>query len=375
MGLTDRWIAGASRSAARTFVAAATPDGDEHLLLAPLDEDARTVLARVLAEAGVAFEQRGRILTIAGAGSRLAALNACLSSRTSAALRARVKAAFVANPDSPECLVDACLDAQCLADFLELSEVGWIRAALRDGWLYSVFQPVLETDSGSVFGYEALVRARNPVTGDVITAGELIYAAGRLNLQHLFDQTARVTAIREAALLGQNDACFFVNFSPSAIYEPDVCLRSTVEAAEQCGVPLSRIVFDMVDVSEIDDGEGLGAILDYYRRRGARVALDDVTGSLGTMQLIGDLRPDYIKIDCGVVATASAFRSRMRLDPIMKLARGLGLQVIAEGVETPEQMALCREAGVDYVQGYLFGRPANPPLPVSLEPFLVSEAA
>lgn len=372
MGLTDRWIADAPRATSRT-AAAALPRGDGHLLLAPLDDDAFLVLTHVLQDAGCAFERRGRLLTIPDAGTTLPALTTFLLSHTTHSLRSRVKAGFVRNPAMPDSLIDACLDAQSLTDFIDLAEVDWIRTALSEGWLYSVFQPVVDACDGRVFGYEALVRARHPDTGDVITAGQLIYAAERLSLQHLFDQTARITAIRHAAQLDDTDACFFVNFSPGAIYEPEVCLRSTVEAAEQCGVPLSRIVFEVVDAAETESGERLAAILDYYRIRGARIALDDVTGSLGALQLIADLRPDFIKIDCSVVTVGSPVRSRMRLEPIVGLARSLQLQVIAEGVETFEQMMLCREAGVDYMQGFLFARPANPPMAVS--PGLFAEAA
>ncbi len=364
MGLTDRWGTGIPDLPRLTGIVTSASTGCEHLLLAPLDEDARHVMERALRDGGFAFTTRGRLLTVSDAPSRLPSLATWLPLRTSAALRSRVKAALVSDPDDPEALVEACLGAQPLTEFFDLAEVDWIRVALRDNWLYSVFQPVVEASTGQVFGYEALVRARNPQSDELVTAGQLIYAATRLNLQHHFDQAARITAIRQAAQLGDANACYFVNFSPSAIYEPEVCLRSTVEAADECGMPLSRIVFDMVDVSEMEDADGLGAILDYYRRRGARIALDDVTGSLSTLQLIADLRPDFIKIDCSVIATASPMRSRMRLEPIVSLARSLNLQVIAEGVETSDQMTLCREAGVDYMQGFLLAHPANPPMAV-----------
>jgi len=337
---------------------------EDLLVLAPLDSDARDALRRIVLAGGFGHEDRGFLFVFRGGPAVFADLMALLRIRASSALKLNVKGVVVRQLNTEADRVAACLEAAPLVEMLDNAEVDWIRDALRDNWLYSVYQPIVEARSGGVFAYEALARATDPQSGDTYTAGRLLYASSRLNLEHAFDQQARAAAIRGAAALDLPDVKYFVNFSPGAIYDPEVCLQRTMDAARDCGMPLCRLVFDVVDASDLDAGEQLAAILAYYRQRGASVALDDVTGSMNSLQLIADLRPDFIKVDCSAIGQSSAVRSRSRLEPLVGLSKSLSIRVVAKGIETAEEMHLCAAAGVDFMQGYLFARPANPPMPV-----------
>ena len=211
-------------------------------------------------------------------------------------------------------------------------ESQWVRQALTDGWLFCLFHSIVYADTGQVFGHEALIRARHPHTGEVYGAGPIIDAASKLDMHHILDQKARKTAIREAALLREMRGRIFINFMPNTIYDPEICLRTTMEAAHEYGVPLSRLVFEVVETEQIPDMKKLERILDYYRRHGAGTAVDDMGAGYASVEYLAALQPDFVKI-----------------------------AVIAEGIETPEPLHLCREAGTDFLQGYLFGLPANPP--------------
>ena len=113
----------------------------------------------------------------------------------------------------------------------ERAQHDWGRDALDDNWLFSLFHPIVEAESGAVFAYEALIRAKNPQTEEVIGAGPLIDASVKLNIEHVFDQRARQTAIRNAAALQIPHLRLFINFMPNTIYDPEVCLRRT-----RCGM-------------------------------------------------------------------------------------------------------------------------------------------
>ncbi len=154
----------------------------------------------------------------------------------------------------------------------------------------------------------------------------------------------------------------FINFMPNTIYDPEVCLRTTMETIEECGMELSDLVFEVVETEHIPDMKRLHKILDYYRSRGAGTAVDDMGAGFSSLEYLTALRPDFVKLDRDLVVQAEHKASaRQSLDVIISQANQLGIKVIAEGIETEEQMQMCRGAGVDFMQGFLFGLPANPP--------------
>ena len=185
----------------------------------------------------------------------------------------------------------------------------------------------------------------HPHTGEVYGAGPIIDAASKLDMHHILDQKARKTAIREAALLREMRGRIFINFMPNTIYDPEICLRTTMEAAHEYGVPLSRLVFEVVETEQIPDMKKLERILDYYRRHGVGTAVDDMGAGYASVEYLAALQPDFVKIDRDLVVRAELEKeARQKMDLVVSQAKSLGIAVIAEGIETPEQLHLCREA-------------------------------
>ena len=239
----------------------------------------------------------------------------------------------------------------------------WLRQVLTDDWLFCLFHSIVHADTGQVFGHEALIRARHPITGQVYGAVEIIEAANALNMHHVLDQKARKTAIREAALVGTMEGRLFINFMPNTIYDPEICLRTTMEAAREYGIPLSRLVFEVIETEQIPDMKKLKRILDYYRGHGVGTAVDDMGAGYASVEYLAALRPDFVKLDRALVVRAEHEKeARKKMETIVSQAKSLGITVIAEGIETSSQLHLCREIGSDLLQGYLFGLPANPPV-------------
>ncbi len=350
-------------------VMAGMPEQDEVLLLVPMDADADAALTAALDSCGFPYTRQGLALAVATSRRELGALSVVLTliPRT---LHTRIKGVFAGGADSPKGMLSAFLHAESLPMFLEHAEVAWVMQALRDDWLFSVFHPILDARTGDRFGYEALIRARNPETDEILPAGQLIYACSVLNLQHQLDRQARISAIRDAATLSRDGGRFFINFLPGAIYDPALSLTTTIEAAEQHGLEISQLVFEVVETEEIESTERLRRILDYYRQRGAGIALDDIGSGFSSLQYLAELEPDYVKVDREISAgAASSSSARHTLDSIVSLAKKLNTRVVAEGIETEAQLKACLEAGVDYVQGFLFALPANPPQPIRQDVF------
>jgi len=151
----------------------------------------------------------------------------------------------------------------------------------------------------------------------------------------------------------------FINFFPTVVYDPVHCLRTTREAMRETGLQPDQIVFEVVESEDIVDRGHLLDILTRYRAEGFRVALDDLGSGYASLNLLADLRPDFVKLDMELVRGAATDPLRRGLvQAIVRAARDEGIRVIAEGVETLEVAELLAEIGVSLLQGYYFGRPS-----------------
>ncbi|MEO0035707.1 MAG: blue-light sensing protein using [Pseudomonadota bacterium] len=230
-------------------------------------------------------------------------------------------------------------------------------AGCRDGDGFTLpftmaFQPVIDLEARRIHGYEALVRG--PAGEGAATILSQVTPENR----YAFDQACRVRAIELAGRLGL-DRRLNINFMPNAVYQPAACIRATLAAAARVGFPLDRITFEITEDERIDDHDHLSAIITEYRARGFAVALDDFGAGACGLNLLANIRPDIVKLDIGLVRGCDQDPTRQVILRAMTGAcRELGIGVVAEGVERPEELALLRGLGVRYVQGFLFARPA-----------------
>ena len=343
---------------------------DTYLLLGPHNNNVREALVRRLEAANTPYRAWENVLALPTLRPRIAGLTAAFLQQLPDAVVQDVTGVFFSGDlDDAGSALAAFIRAEPLTALIQRAQHDWVRDALNDGWLFSLFHPIVSAQTGAVFAHEALIRARHPQTQEVIGAGPIIDASVKLNLEHVLDQRARQAAIRNAAALEMPDMRLFINFMPNTIYDPEVCLRTTMETAEECGTDLSTLVFEVVESERIPDMKRLKHILDYYKSRGVGTAVDDMGAGFSTLEYLAALRPDYVKLDRALVVRAEHDRSaRQNLDLVVAQARRLEIQVIAEGIETESQMHMCRDAGADFLQGFLFARPANPP--ETVRPFL-----
>ncbi len=225
------------------------------------------------------------------------------------------------------------------------------------------FQPVVEARGEKIWGYECLMRGRK-TDGSLVGAPQLLEWARAENLIFMLDRVCRETHLENAGRLGlDSDVKFLINFLPTAIYQPQFCLQTSLAAMRKSGLMPSQIIFEVVESEKVADHEHLRKILEFYRQSGFGVALDDLGSGYAGLSLLGDLQPDLIKIDREIVAksTGSKFH-RDICASLIKLGKDNGQIVLAEGVETAEEKALMNQLGVDLFQGYFFGKPAPQPM-------------
>jgi EAL domain-containing protein (putative c-di-GMP-specific phosphodiesterase class I) len=214
------------------------------------------------------------------------------------------------------------------------------------------YQPIVDVARRSVYAHEALVR------GPQGEGALSVLAQVTEHNRYRFDQACRVKAIKTAALLGLTERVS-INFLPNAVYKPEACIRTTLEAARTHGFPTERIIFEVTEGERIEDGPWLATILREYRRFGFLTAIDDFGAGYAGLTLLADFTPDIIKLDMALVRAVDASKSRQAIARgMVRICQELGVQVIAEGIETAAERDFFLSEGVTLMQGYLFARPA-----------------
>ena len=227
--------------------------------------------------------------------------------------------------------------------------------------LTMAFQPIVDVEARRVFAYEALVRG---VGG--LSAGQVLSMVNEEN-RYAFDQTCRVKAIELAARLGvaERGAKLSVNFMPGAVYSPAACIRRTLQAATFHRFPLDSIIFEITEGERVVDAGHMQRIATEYSKHGFSLALDDFGAGFSGLNLLSELEGIHlIKLDGALIrGIEKNSRAERIVRSLVGLCADLGIEVLAECVETVEECAALRACGVRLMQGYLFARPGYESLP------------
>ncbi len=276
----------------------------------------------------------------------------------------------------------ACLFAVLLADdqalplpadtLLDRSRSDWFPDFLSRGQMKPHFQPIVDLRSGDVFGREALMRGK---LGAVeVRGGELLAAAEAHDALFSFDYRARTAALEVGLPMLPDGEVLFVNLEIRAVLDVEGSLRTTWPAVGRLGADPGRICLELIKPERCPDREMLSELVAAHRKRGALVALDDMSGGTESLQYLELLRPDIVKIDNALTAGIQHSPARRRLvAALVDCAHEQGCKVVAEGVERVDEFQAMADLGVDLGQGYYFGQPTDKPMAV--DPRLVRHRA
>jgi EAL domain-containing protein (putative c-di-GMP-specific phosphodiesterase class I) len=242
-----------------------------------------------------------------------------------------------------------------LKTYLEVARSQWFDIALAQDSFTIYYQPIVDLRQARSVAFECLVRLEGE---RIISGGEIVDAAAIRNEMLQFDTYAREKAIRSASKQVRQDARLFINFFPSAIFDPEPCLKSTFRAIEETGFRPSDIVFEIVECDPFTDYGHTRRLCEFFRSQGFGYAIDDLGAGTNTLDLIQTLKPDYVKLDKSIVWNLDESRNQEVVRRAVALTAEHGGEIIAEGVETPEQALQIRGYGVYLMQGYCFGKPA-----------------
>jgi diguanylate cyclase (GGDEF)-like protein len=337
--------------------------GDEFaILLDGLAEmgDARVVADRVLGELLTSFMVEGdevflsSSIGIAVSATGYARAEAVVRDADTALHRAQLLGRGRCEVFDTAILKSAQTALQLDTDFME--------ALSRDEFVL-YFQPVVALDTQRVAGFEALVRWRHPTRG-MISPAEFIPLAEKtgfivpLGLWTLRQSCLQLKAWRDSQI-ASDDVWVSVNLSTPQFKHPSLA-EDVAGALASAGIPARCLVVELTEGVAMENPAAVKGLLMQLRVMGVRVALDDFGSGQSSLAYLHQFPADKLKLDRSFVCDMES-RNDVReiVGAVTALAHQLGLEVIAEGVETDGQLVLVRSLQCEYVQGFVFSRPVD----------------
>ncbi len=225
---------------------------------------------------------------------------------------------------------------------------------VRENDVDIAFQPIVDLKNGSTFAFEALARCKLPQFKSPLT---------------LFEQAAREEACGRLGRVVRNvlfEHCsqrrIFINVHPQ-----EVSQRWLVQPTDPLFLHDAEVFIEVTEAAAFQYFDVCMSVLSELRARcDARIVVDDFGAGYADLDRVLELRPDMVKLDMSLVRDIHEdLAKQAHVRQIIETCHNLGAKVVAEGIETQEELVTVQELGADYAQGYLLGRPSFPPQPAA----------
>jgi EAL domain-containing protein (putative c-di-GMP-specific phosphodiesterase class I) len=222
----------------------------------------------------------------------------------------------------------------------------------------SVFQPIISLKDGKVLGHEALSRVT--CTTMISNTEELFRLAGEYNRLWDLELLCRVQSL-EAAYIQMKppyDKKLFVNVNPKIMHDKKFRDGFTIEYLKKYNITPENIIFEITEREAINDMESFLVVIDHYKKQHYRIAIDDAGAGYSGLNLISDIHPHYLKLDMKLVRNIDKDSLKYVLvKSLIEFSQFTNIGLIAEGIETKEELKALIELGVPFGQGYFIQRP------------------
>jgi diguanylate cyclase (GGDEF)-like protein len=223
--------------------------------------------------------------------------------------------------------------------------------------LRPVYQPIFSMTTGEAIGYEGLVR---PTEGAPFTNASALFTAAERADRTVELDLACLEIVAAGIQLPNDEVYISVNLSPRTL-ESSLFRPGELKAIfHRNGISLDRVVLELTEREKVEDLAQLQKNVDGCRRAGMRIAADDVGAGNAGLRLLSEIHFDIVKIDLSLVQGGTMHDpSHAVLRALQELAAQWQASIVAEGIETAEQLAVVRSLAISSGQGYLLGRPAD----------------
>lgn len=225
--------------------------------------------------------------------------------------------------------------------------------------LTPVFQPIIDMRSGSIAGYEGLIRG--PLDSPLHSPMNLFRAADTYNLTVRVEHLCRHVVL-EHFLRMNLPGKLFLNVSPECLLHREAKHGETLATIEALGISPERIIIELTENQPTYDYNVLREAATHYRAMGFQIAIDDLGEGFSSLRLWSELRPEFVKIDKHFIQNISQDAVKLQfVRSIQEIAINSGSAVIAEGIETQAELLAVKDLGIGYGQGYFIARPHSEP--------------
>ncbi|MCK8058390.1 MULTISPECIES: GGDEF domain-containing protein [unclassified Fusibacter] len=247
------------------------------------------------------------------------------------------------------------------------SRTGLFHSILIEESVTTFYQPIVSLKTANVMGYEAL--SRGPQNTEFYSPIEMIKAAHEHDKLWELEMLFRQKALERAKEISP-EKYLFINVDPDIIKSSDFKTGLTKECLDEMEISEKSIVFEITERTSINDYVSFQIVLEHYRNQGYKIAIDDVGAGYSGLKTINEVRPDFIKIDMDLIRNIDkdAFKQAL-LKAFVDTAVKTNIMLIAEGIETKEELKTLIMLGVHAGQGYYLQKPS--PKFEDLEPEVV----
>jgi EAL domain-containing protein (putative c-di-GMP-specific phosphodiesterase class I) len=231
---------------------------------------------------------------------------------------------------------------------------------IEAGSVRTLVHPVFRLEDLSVVGYEALTRG--PEGGEFERPDKLFKVAYDADLVLRLERLCRKRALEAAKELPE-DRLLFMNIEPESVVDPQLRDITFSGMMADAGITPKSVVFEVTERSAISDFSAFRSALEYLRALGFSVAVDDAGAGYGSLQCLAEVNPEWVKVDMSLVRGIDTDDIRQQLlASLVRFTDGIGVNLVAEGIETKGELETVRELGVAFGQGFIFSEPV-PPFP------------
>lgn len=242
---------------------------------------------------------------------------------------------------------------------LDEAKVKELNQIVEQGAIKSVFQPIISLETGEILAYEAL--SRITLKESLLSIDQLFDFAEDANQVWNLEKLCRSKALAKAVEKPEN-AKIFINVDANVILDNAFVQGFTKEFLGKYNLNAKDIVFEITERTRVDDEdkEVFQEVVNHYKKQGFEIAIDDVGAKYSNLNRISCVQPQYIKIDMELIRNIHLNKSKSSIVGIMaRFCKEMNYTIIAEGIESKEELETLIRLGVTYGQGYYFQKPVE----------------
>ena len=231
--------------------------------------------------------------------------------------------------------------------------------------IYPVFQPIVSLRDGKILGYEALSRIEGK--SSIQSVEEFFVLGVMYGKTWEIEKLCRKKILQayadfpEAAKKGK----LFINVNPLVMRDEKFKQSYTKKLLEKCGVNTNRIVIEVTERNTIENMEEFNETVNHYKQQGYEIAIDDMGAGYSGLNVVANTYPRYVKIDMALIQGIDKDPMRQALvKGLVEMSNHTAFDLVAEGIETEEELNILMRLGVSYGQGFLLGKPYKKLMPI-----------